>query len=959
MHSDRSSGESAGYGSNGGSPSPAVIGARRSTGELAPIAATASVPVRGRGRPAARGQGDADPPPCTSSLSLPAGALEPPGVAGGSGARSPSRSRTGSSNASSRSNSLSAIPTTTLGLQRGHRSPQAESEASDVSSDTTPAGSEINRRRPSRLLDPSELAQAVGVSFGAVALNERRRSKMQVSSHEYSDSECGSPRGTAKKRAAHVAYLAPYEMQAKRQSLAKDLLLLEPSNTQAAVTWLVTVAIAVVTAMECTGIMLLSGALQNWRLDLVASAARAGGGGSTPLLLAFLPLLAYALTVTVLGALLVVVLGAPWASGSGVPDLKAFLNGNGIPGLFSFRTWIARGVGLILITSSGLFAGMEGPAAHLGAITAHGIAKFAFSARLTGGLLPPMGHRTSCEFVAQGIAIGVASAFGAPVGGVLFSFEEASSFWSKALTWRSFVGSMIAAALAKAANVGFTGLPLSGFIEFPDHDAAFEFWQLLPIALLALTTGCIGAIFAILTEHVMLARGHFYGRCTPKRRHVYHVLEVVLVTLATLLLGFWLPAGMGCRQLLDADAAAAAAAASGDGEFYVGKLRSLFCLDGEYSDIGVVLLEQKETAIKVLFTNSFEGGATFRTDSLLLAAVVVFFLTLFTHGTAIPGGLFVPNILLGCILGRATGQIAQDVSGNTCHPGVFAILGAVGMLAGYSRMTISIAMITLEITQSMKLLLPVTLTILLSKVLADALKPESVYDLCVSHHPLGRITLLQAELDEEDLPTLRLLTAHDACSVEVQTLKCEETPQHVMATLMQTRFSGFPLVASTGSNEVVGLVTRERLLQALKEHQAGGGPGGDARGQPINLLSYADQTPEVKHWNTPLVRTFRHFSSAGLRHLCLVDEAHRLVGILTRSDLAPLCHPRSRNGAVSAILRRKHAALRADDSGADDDQHAVFDGASESDTTPGDSSSERDGRTGLADYKRGSTWWLG
>ena len=61
------------------------------------------------------------------------------------------------------------------------------------------------------------------------------------------------------------------------------------------------------------------------------------------------------------------------------------------------------------------------------------------------------------NFISAGAAAGVSSAFGAPVGGLLFSMEEVSSFWSNRLTWQVFFCSMIAAFTTNIFNSAFLG----------------------------------------------------------------------------------------------------------------------------------------------------------------------------------------------------------------------------------------------------------------------------------------------------------------------------------------------------------------------------------------------------------------------------------------------------------------------------------------------------------------------
>jgi chloride channel 7 len=275
--------------------------------------------------------------------------------------------------------------------------------------------------------------------------------------------------------------------------------------------------------------------------------------------------------------------------------------------------------------------------------------------------------------------------------------------------------------------------------------------------------------------------------------------------------------------------------------------------------------------------------------------------TLLTFGSAIPVGLFIPNILAGACLGRAGAQ-ALIGAGYNLRPDVYALMGAAGALAGFSRMTISLAVIFLEITNNVYMLLPLMLVIMTSKLLADHFNP-SVYDIVLESNP--DIHLLEDDLSEDYVLILDGINAHDMSSTNVVILREFEPLEHVLSLLLQTNYAGYPVVDA--HNRLLGLVSRAELLVFVSKYTRPDEPHSSSDLLPI--ASFAKVSPEVTFWNTPVTRAFNHFRAVGLKHLCVVSETNELVGILTRTDFAALCRHGSEGAeAIRNMIIRKQVA---------------------------------------------------
>jgi chloride channel 3/4/5 len=118
------------------------------------------------------------------------------------------------------------------------------------------------------------------------------------------------------------------------------------------------------------------------------------------------------------------------AAGSGVAEVKVILSGFVLHGYLGLRTLLIKTLALILSVASGLSLGKEGPYVHIATCIGN------IACRIFSKYSNNDGKRR--EILSASAASGVAVAFGAPIGGVLFSLEEVSYYFPSKTLFRTF-----------------------------------------------------------------------------------------------------------------------------------------------------------------------------------------------------------------------------------------------------------------------------------------------------------------------------------------------------------------------------------------------------------------------------------------------------------------------------------------------------------------------------------------
>ena len=132
------------------------------------------------------------------------------------------------------------------------------------------------------------------------------------------------------------------------------------------------------------------------------------------------------------------------------------------------------------------------------------------------------------EILSAASAAGVSVAFGAPIGGVLFSLEEVSYYFPLKTLWRSFFCALVAAFVLQSINPFGNEHSVLFYVEY---HKPWLFFELVPFLFLGIIGGVLGSLFIRANiKWCEYRKGSKLGQ--------YPVLEVLAVAFATALVAF-------------------------------------------------------------------------------------------------------------------------------------------------------------------------------------------------------------------------------------------------------------------------------------------------------------------------------------------------------------------------------------------------------------------------------------
>ncbi|XP_076802251.1 H(+)/Cl(-) exchange transporter 4-like [Clavelina lepadiformis] len=575
---------------------------------------------------------------------------------------------------------------------------------------------------------------------------------------------------------------------------------------------------------------------------------------------------------------------APYACGSGIPEVKTILSGFIIRGYLGKWTLLIKSVTSPLAVGSNLSLGKEGPLVHIASCCGNVFAH----------LFPKYGQNEAKkrEVLSAAAAAGVSVAFGVPIGGVLFSLEEVSYYFPMKTLWRSFFCALTAAFVLRSVNPYGTAHFAMFYVTYNRPWLLFE---LVPFALLGVMGGLYGAGFV---------RANLFWCRFRKNSKLgkFPILEVMVITLITVLLSYPNP-----FTRMDASTV-------------INELVQE-CGPTSHTNLCDYNVTRHYHGLNTTFVPASPSGGLgdgLKTALWQLALAFLFkcIITVFTFGMKIPTGLFIPSLAVGALMGRIVGIGVEQLvytfpdnpmwktdcqfsNGQSCiTPGLYAMVGAAAALGGVTRMTVSLVVVMYELTGGLQYIVPLMLATMFSKWVGDALSGEGIYD---GHIRLNGYPYLEQKRE----------FTHTTLAADVMRPRPGEPPLKVIVQEGMTIYdleelvksntlNGFPVLISNDSQRLMGFVCRKDLIVALENAHNKPEVTEDSptyftlhcpasvselgNSNPVRLFNIVDLSPIAVSDHAPMETVVEIFAKLGNRQV-LVTHNGKLLGIITKKDV--------------------------------------------------------------------------
>ncbi|XP_030565710.1 chloride channel protein 2 isoform X8 [Drosophila novamexicana] len=397
---------------------------------------------------------------------------------------------------------------------------------------------------------------------------------------------------------------------------------------------------------------------------------------------------------------------APQSIGSGIPEMKTILRGVALKEYLTFKTLVAKVIGLTATLGSGMPLGKEGPFVHIASIVAQLLSKLVTSFQ---GIYE--NESRNSEMLAAACAVGVGACFAAPVGGVLFSIEVTTTYFAVRNYWRGFFAAVCGATVFRLLAVWFQNadtvraLFLTNFTtEFP-----FDPQELFVFALIGFVCGLGGATYVwVHRRYVLFMRSNKrMNKFLQKNRFLYPGFLALLVSSISFPLG--------------------------TGQFLAGELSTHEQVTQLFSNFSWSRedLTVEQAAVVTHWMTSYTSVFA----NLVIFTIFTFFFSIIASTIPVPSGMFIPVFKIGAAFGRLVGELMASWFPHGVRyggrlspimPGGYAVVGAAAF-SGSVTHTVSVAVIIFEMTGQITHVVPVMIAVLVANAVAALLQP-SIYD---------------------------------------------------------------------------------------------------------------------------------------------------------------------------------------------------------------------------------------